>query len=308
MKTAITWKKLDNETSAGHFASAHLVPGYSASQIYVKKIEATKKDPLKAVTLFMLHDIGQYHGRFHAFVEWIRARNPYVTFVFMDFVGHGLSSGTRGHFEKFEYLVNDFYYLLEQFYKNTEKEEKWIVLGHGMGGLVALDMLNRFQDPVGTKINGLILSNFILKFSSLVLKADGSSLFKTMGIKKMFSHSRVLRIFKGAEVLTCPQSILDYEHDPLIIHRPTLNSLSEIQKRMANVYQDSYFLGKPLMLMKSESGVNLLSNGMDYFSKGIKKELLTEKKYSHMKHDLYNEREKESVFEDIMNWMNTYES
>ncbi len=304
----MAWKKLENGISVGHFNSVDSIPGFNCSQVYVKKIEAIDKNPEKAVTLFLLHDIGQYHGRFQSFIEWMRQRNPYVTFVCMDFVGHGLSSGTRGHFEQFDSLVNDFHYLLEQFYKTKENGERWILLGHGMGGLVALDLMNRFQDSVEDKVDGLILSNFILKFSSFLLRTDNISFFENGGISKILSHSRPLRIYRGHEILSCPQAILNYEKDPMVIHRPTLNSIKEIQKRMVNVYHDSYFLSKPLMLIKSESGANLLSNGMDYFSRGIKKGLLMEKKYSLMKHDLYNEREKESVFEDIMNWMNTNEN
>lgn len=308
IRAGINWKKLDENITVGHFLSSNTTPGYNPSQLYVKKIEALEKNSKNAITLFLLHDIGQHHGRFDSLIEWIKQRNSNVTFVSMDFVGHGLSSGTRGHFEQFDYLVNDFHYLLEQFTKKVDQQEKWFVLGHGMGGLVALDLLNRFQDSVENKIDGLVLSNFILKFSSVLLKAEEASLLEKTGIKKLLYRSRPLRIFKGNEVLTCPEAQLNFEQDPLVIHRPTLRSVKEIQKRMANVYQDSYFLSKPLMLLKSESGANLLSNGMDYFSRGIKKELLTEKKYSHMKHDLYNESEKENVFLDILHWMNTNES
>ncbi len=306
----IHWKKLDNKISAGHFTSSDSSAGrsgFNSSQIYVKKYEALKSDVEKEITIFLLHDIGQHHGRFHSFVEWMRENNPGINFIAMDFVGHGLSSGTRGHFEKFDSLVNDFHHLLMQLEKNKQKKEKWIVLGHGMGGLVALDLMNRFQDSVEHKIDGLILSNFILKLQSAFLQFEDQFIDRTL-IKALVGHSRLMKIYKGDEILTTPEDILNYEQDPLVVHRPTLTSIKELQKKMANIYQESYFLGKPLMLMKSEFGTKIESRGIDYFAKGIKKELLTEKKYSHMKHDLYNEREKENVFSDILSWMNTYEN
>lgn len=307
-KNPIRWKKLENNISVGHFLSTNPAPGYNPSQVYVKKYAALKNDSEKQMTIFLLHDIGQYHGRFNSFIKWSREHYPNITFIAMDFVGHGLSSGTRGHFEKFEYLVNDFHYLLTQLEKNdNKKNEKWIVAGHGMGGLVALDLLNRFQDSVEHRIDGLVLSNFILKFPSLFLQLEEQFIEKTV-FKKLISHSRPLRVFKGEEVLSHPEDILSYDQDPLVVHRPTLNSVREVQKKMTNIYQESYFLGKPLMLMKSSSGSPISSNGIDYFAKGIKKDLLTEKKYSLMKHDLYNEREKESAFQDIMNWMKIYET
>ena len=118
-------------------------------------------------------------------------------------------------------------------------------------------------------------------------------------------HLRPLRVLKSEEMLSDPQYALIYEQDPLVVHRPTLITIREVQKKVANIYQDSYFIGKPLMLLKSEKDSIINLNGMEYFAKGIKKELLTEKKYSLMKHDLYNEIDKESVFKDITDWMKT---
>ncbi len=304
--SSMSWKKLDQKISVSHFSSSNPTPGYNPSQIYVKKYEALQSDVKKNVTVFLLHDIGQYHGRFQDFIDWSRKNNPGITFVAMDFVGHGLSSGTRGHFEQFDHLARDFHYFLEH-YEDKTADEKWIIAGHGMGGLVALDLMNQFQDSFGHKIDGLILSNFILKFNSLLLQLEEQPFMSKSGIKKILGHSRPLRILKGESVLTGPDSILNYEQDPLVIHRPTFNSLKEIQKKVSNIYQESYFLGKPLLIMKSDYGDVVSSGGIEYFSKGIKKELLTEKIYSLMKHDLYNEREKEKVYLDIMNWMKLYE-
>lgn len=302
------WKKLENNISITHFSSSASTSGSSSSQVYVKRYEPLNIDPKKKITIFLLHDIGQYHGRFNSLINWTRAKNPGVSFVAMDFVGHGLSSGTRGHFDKFSHLVNDFLHLLKMMEKDLAGNEKWIILGHGVGGLVALDLLNRVPGAAENRIDGLILSNFILKFSSPFLQMEEQLMTFLAGIKKLIAHSRLHRLQRGEEILSSPDDILTYEQDPLVVHRPTLNSIKEIQNKVANIYQDSYFLEKPLMLLQSENGAIGQSNSMDYFARGIKKNLLTEKKYSLMKHDLYNEIEKVRVFEDIMDWMKIYEN
>ncbi|MBC7539104.1 MAG: alpha/beta hydrolase [Bacteriovorax sp.] len=304
----LLWKNLENNISVTNFSSTAQSGGFSSSQIYVKRYEALIKDPKKKITVFLLHDIGQYHGRFNYLINWTRARNPGVSFVAMDFVGHGLSSGTRGHFDKFDQLVSDFLYLLTMMEKDHSENEKWMVLGHGMGGLVALDLLNRIQLTVENRIDGLVLSNFILKITSTFLHLEEQIMAGLGGFKKLIAHSRPHRLNLGEEILSNPDAILKYEQDPLVVHRPTLNSIREIQKKIANIYQDSYFLEKPLMILQSEMGTLVQSNGIDYFAKGIKKNLLTEKKYSLMKHDLYNEIERVRVFEDIMDWMKIYEN
>jgi alpha-beta hydrolase superfamily lysophospholipase len=306
--SGLSWNLLENNVSVGHFSSPNSSTAYGPSQIYIKKYGALKIDPQKNVTLFLLHDICQNHERFQSFVDWTRQNNPGVSIVVMDFAGHGLSSGTRGHFEKFEYLVSDFHCLLTQLDKNSDQHEKWIVLGHGLGGMVALDLMNRFQELAEPRIDGLILSNFILKFDSTLLQFLNNQLVgKNSKFEKIIAQLRPLRLFKGSDILTSSGAILSYEQDPLIVHRPTLISIKEIQKKLSTIYQNSYFLDIPLMLMESQSGELVSKQGFSYFTKGIKKELLTEKKYSLMKHDLYNESDNEIVFEDIKNWMNTNE-
>jgi len=302
---SINWKSLRDGIQIGHFASSNPAVGFGPAHIYVKKF-APKEQGHNGITLFLLHDLCQYHGRFVHFIEWVREHLPGVTCVAMDFVGHGLSSGTRGQFEKFEYLVQDFHNLLD--YSEKKPNEKWIVLGHGMGGLVALDLLNRFQESAGQRIDGMILSNFILKFQSIFLQMEEQILNEKNVFKRILGQTRPARFFLGKDLLSDSLDILTYEQDPLIIHRPTLNSVKELQKKTQNIYQDSYFIDRPLLLLKSEFGNALASEGMDYFCKGIKKELLTEKKYSLMKHDLYNERDKEIVYQDILSWIKSYEA
>lgn len=297
----IIWKKLRAGVSVGSFPSSNPTTGFGQGQLYIKRYESENQtDDL--VTVFLLHDLCQYHGRFIHFIEWMKEHCPSVSFVALDFVGHGLSSGTRGHFEKFDFLVNDFHNLLK--FTPKKKNERWIVLGHGMGGLVTLDFINRFQESAGDKIDGLILSNFILKFQSLFLQMEEQILSEKNILKKIISQTRPARFYVGKDLLTEPLDVLTYEQDPLIIHRPTLNSVKELQYKTQTIYQDSYFIERPVLLLKSEFGTSSSVNGMDYFAKGIKKQLLTEKKYSLMKHDLYNERSKETVYSDIMTWIN----
>lgn len=288
------WKKLENNIQVAQFHSASA----EGSKVYVKKFEALVIDPEKNITLFLLHDVGQYHGRYLSFIEWSREHYPYITFIAMDFVGHGLSSGTRGHIGNFECLVLDFLFLINRCEKTSEKET-WIVVGQGLGGLVALDLANRYQEVVEKKIDGFVISNFILKFSSPFLQ------FKK---NIWLSHTRPLRVLKGQEMLSDPHDILVYEQDPLVCHRPTLITIKEIQEKVTTIYQDSYFLEKPLLLLKSGRDSVINNNGIDYFARGIKKDLLTEKNYSLMKHDLYNEIDKQNVFEDIMTWIKNDEN
>jgi len=298
----LLWKQVAPRISVAHFSSTAKLSGNNSTQVYVKKYEALTNSSEGKMTVFLLHDIGQYHGRFEQLIKWIQERNSSVTFIAMDFVGHGLSSGTRGHFENLDQLVNDFLCLLRTHEKDLSSNEKLLVLGHGMGGLVALESIKRLQSEYKNQVDGLILSNFILKFSSFLLNLESRPIGGPT-LKKLLTHSRPLRTLKGEDVLSCPEAILSYEQDPLVVNNPTLNSLQEIHNGLITIYQHSYFQEKPIMLLNSGLGVFSQTDSIGYFAKGVKKELLTEKKYSLLKHDLYNEIERVVVFEDILSWM-----
>lgn len=291
----LKWKELSGGTSVTHFSS--FLPN---QQIYLKKIMAHKKTK-NPVTVFLFHDLASYHGRFYSLINWFKAHHPEVNFVMMDFLGHGLSSGTRGHIEQFNHLVNDVAHVFRIIEKDPD--EHWIALGHGIGALSLLDLVNRFDETIKNKIDKLVLSNFILNFKSPVMNLQNKLLDK-MPIEAMMKTTRPMEIYRPSEILTHPREQGLYMDDPLIVRKPTFQTFKCIDLKMKSVFQDSYFLDRPTMVLQSVSPY-LLNNGMDSFSKGLKKGLLSEKKYSHLKHDLYNEKDNLSVFNDIAQWIHS---
>jgi alpha-beta hydrolase superfamily lysophospholipase len=290
----LKWKELSGGTSVTHFSS--FLPN---QQIYLKKIKAHKESK-NPVTIFLFHDLASYHGRFYNLMNWFKAHHPYVNFVMMDFLGHGLSSGTRGHIEHFSHLVNDVAHVFRIMEK--ESNEKWIALGQGIGALSLLDLVNRFDDSIKNKIDKLVLSNFILNFNSPLLSIQNRLLEKILPLEGLMRTTRPMEIYLPDKMLTHPREQGIYMEDPLIVRNPTFQTFKCINSKLKNVFQDSYFIDRPTLILQSESPY-LLMSGMDSFSKGLKKGLLSEKKYSNLKHDLYNEKDNFPVFNDIANWI-----
>jgi alpha-beta hydrolase superfamily lysophospholipase len=296
MHNSLNWKVINPSTSIAHFSSAQ-----DGQQIYVKKWHAKAVSNNEKV-VFLFHDICQYHGRFESFIHWIQENDESISFVAMDFVGHGLSSGTRAHFDEFDVLVKDIFYLLNT--EDKKENQEWIILAHGLGGLGILDLVNKYPAQFSSKINALIISNFIFNF-----KANPylNYINKNLSGLNFISRVRLLKIFEGHEITTDNHEATMFEKDSLIVHRPTNASLLALKEKSANVYRDAYFLDWPILVLQSGNDKFLLTQGMDYFLKGIKKTLLTEKHYSNLKRDLYNEKYKELVFKDLLEWINTYE-
>lgn len=293
-KELIKWKELSDGIFVTQFSSR-----LTSQQIYIKKI-AAEKPSADSLTIFLFHDLASYHGRFKKLIKWFKQHHPEITFIMMDFLGHGLSTGTRGHIDNFDELVQDVAKLFRSLEKNPN--DKWIALGHGVGALSLLDLINRTDNETKNKIDKLIISNFVLQFSSPILMMQEKLEQKILLLSDAMKTTRVLEIYHPNEILTHSKEQLNYTEDPLIVRKPTFQTFKSINAKAKSIYQDAYFLDRPTMMLQSSSSY-LFLGGMESFSKGFKKGLLTEKKYSNLLHDLYNERENTEVFKDIAEWI-----
>lgn len=294
VQNKLQWEKINDYESTAHFVS-----NQDEHLIYLKKWQR-KGNGEKEKVIFLFHDVCQYHGRFLSFIKWTQNQDQDVTFVAMDFVGHGCSSGTRGHFDQFDFLVKDVFYFL--FHEEKIENQEWYLVGHGLGGLAILDLLNRYAVNFESKIDGLIISNFIFHFNEIPFMK-----FLSDSLPKFSSRLRLQKIFLGNEITSDYNEAILFEQDALILHRPTFGVLESIKEQSLGVYREAYFLDWPILVMQSGDDKFLMTKGMEFFLMGVKKNLLTEKNYSKLKHDLYNEKDKEQVFNDIIEWIGTHE-
>jgi hypothetical protein len=174
-----------------------------------------------------------------------------------------------------------------------KENQQWFVIGHGLGGLAVLDLLNREAGYFENKIDGLILSNFIFELEEKLIFSLFSSSFP-----KISERLRISKVFLGNSLTNDENEALLFEQDPLIVHRPTWGVVQAIKKQSLNVYRGAYFLNWPILLLQSGADKFLLNKGIEYFVMGVKKNLLTEKSYSNLKHDLYNEKDKNKIIKD----------
>lgn len=286
----LNWDNISNKYSITHLKSVQ------DEQTLYAKMFTNSTHPKKVLCLF--HDLCDSSGEFNQFTQWILDHVSDVKIYTLDYVGHGQSSGTRGHFDDFHNLVIDQLEFLKSI--EIESDQDLYLIGHGLGGLVTIDLYNKFSSQLKVKPKGLILSNFIFYFDHLILK---SNLYKKLLAKKSTSHLRLIKAFEFHKLTGNQTRIHDLCLDPLFVHRPTLVSLNELRSKSKVIYQDSYYIDLPVYIAWSDNDPYLLKNGINYFLKGIKKEYLSEKNYSFMKHDLYNETDSVQFYEDIKVWI-----
>lgn len=290
------WCEIGNNQSICQVAAT-----WESHYIYLKNWTSNLKNDDADTVLILLHDIGHYGESFSSFISWYTEKNKKTDIFTIDCIGHGLSTGTRGHVDDFETYIND---LLKAFNQINFKDKKVFILGHGMGGLLAIDLYNRFSHQLSFKINGLVLTSFMLNFETIVLKFNLSK-FLT---KSAFKRLKISNFFEPSILTSSSEKSIGFAQDPLIVHRPSVGLISELKDKTQSIYQDAYYLDIPVFVAWSENDYYLNKIGMNYFVKGVKKELLFEKKYSLMKHDLYNEMDSQAFFEDLFKWITNYEN
>jgi len=268
--------------------------------IYVKNWTAHLPVEEIKSNIILLHDIGHYGESFSNFINWIKAKNKNIAIYTIDCIGHGLSTGTRGHVDEFETYISD---LLRAFKNINFHNREVFVLGHGMGGLMAIDLYNRYSHHLNFKLQGLILTSFIMKYDQFLLNANWSKMLANGFFKRL----KINNFFEPNLLTNFQEAGIAFAQDPLVVHRPSLGLVRELKEKSLSIYQDAYYLDVPIFVAWSENDHYLNKLGMNYFVKGVKKELLFEKKYSLMRHDLYNERDSLTFFEDLLNWILKHE-
>jgi alpha-beta hydrolase superfamily lysophospholipase len=112
--------------------------------VHVERWDAT--EPRRLVAL--VHGYGEHIGRYAHVAEALVARG--ATVVGPDHVGHGRSEGERALVTDFERVVDD----LREVVTDTRGALPVVMVGHSMGGLIAIRYAQRYADELA----GLVLS------------------------------------------------------------------------------------------------------------------------------------------------------
>ena len=113
-------------------------------RVYVRRWRAEM--PTRVVVL--VHGYGEHIGRYGHVAESLAARGS--TVVGPDHVGHGHSGGERALIPSFEPIVDD----LRMVVRETRGELPVVMIGHSMGGLIAMRYAQRYRADLA----GLVLS------------------------------------------------------------------------------------------------------------------------------------------------------
>jgi acylglycerol lipase len=240
--------------------------------------------------VLVLHGYAEHSGRYRELAHSLVPSGIAVTAV--DLRGHGRSDGQRGYVRKFEYYHDDARSALG----TLGRDAPVIVLGHSLGGLLALDWIIS-DHPL---IAGLVLSS---PFLELTNKASSLSRMATRLVAKLTPSMAVKSPLVGLGLSRDKDIVANYTRDPMVFSTINVRWLSEVMHAQDRVraYRS---LPCPLMFIYGSADQVAAPRASSMLAQQInapRKDILCrEGAY----HEVLNELDRTHLHSEIGDWIN----
>ena len=273
---------------------------YSLAQspsVYYYKLNTFKlRDSSKdEITLVLLHDLHSHHESFNPLIDGLIESNEEYGFLSIDFLGHGLSNGTRGQLGEFDRIAGHLDKILE---KEKRNDSKVILLGDGIGASLLIGYLQKQDKYLKDNLKGCIIIN--PKFTYGFSMPDWAKYIFNK-VSKNIENIRVPLneinlFFNGSEELKHLPA-----DDPLILKSVPLSVLFELEKYISTLKGSHYFLDIPLLFLLSRKENEKNLQKVEQFYKGIPSNKKRLEYY--LSTNFYDNNILNKITDDIHNWV-----
>lgn len=245
--------------------------------------------------VIIAHGFAEHGGRYAHVAARLVAEGVAVRAA--DHRGHGLSGGKRTSVVRFDDYVDDLATVVESA-RREWAPRRVILLGHSMGGLIALRLAVRANVP----FDGLVVS------APAACPRDVSRLTLMVGraLSRLAPNTGVLRLPLN-RISRDPAVVDAYNHDPLVFRTPIRARLgAEMLSAMDRVDAGLPGLRTPLLVMQGTAD-GLVDPGCGphvYERAGATDKTL--KMYDGLWHEIFNEPERDHVLDDLATWVGAH--
>ena len=246
--------------------------------------------------MVIVHGLGEHSGRYLALADHLADLG--FSLWIPDLRGHGKSGGDRGHVDAFDDYTRDVREFLDIARTGKSSETPVFLLGHSMGGLVAILAALGHQEM----INGLVLSSPALgvaaplpavkKFAVTCL----ARLFPRLGIKNELDPQNVSRD---------PEIVKQYIADPLVHDRVSTNWFIQFIGTIEKAFDRAADLQLPILIQAAGEDRLVNTHAVEAFFEKLTLPDRTLKVYRDLYHEIYNETEpdREKVIAALTTWL-----
>jgi alpha-beta hydrolase superfamily lysophospholipase len=246
--------------------------------------------------MVIAHGLGEHSGRYSNVIERLLSRGLSVWIP--DHRGHGQSGGPRGHVLNFYQYLADLRAMVELASRDRRGQDKCFLLGHSMGGLIALDFVQRFPEL----IDGVLVSSPALGIAVKVPVAkriSGSILSWLWPGLTMGNGLDVTKISHD------PAVVRAYVDDPLVHERVSTRFFTEFVAAMEAVNRQAASIRKPILMQVAGEDHLVSANAAEQFFEKLAAPDKTLHVYEGLYHEIFNEAadQREPVLKDLENWL-----
>ena len=238
--------------------------------------------------VLLVHGLAEHMDRYAHVVEALNNAGWSVTAV--ELRGHGKSEGKRGHVDRWEQYLDDVRAAAATI------DGPLVLLGHSMGGLVALDLA---INGLPNGIEGIVLSdpNVAVAIEAPALKVMGAKVLSRLLPRLSLANEL------DAKLICRHQPVVDrYLADPLVYSTITPRWFTEMIRSQERVVANATRYETPLLMLLGEGDAICDWKASAALARNWGGEAHTIT-YPELFHEIFNEVEGEQVIRDMIAWL-----
>jgi acylglycerol lipase len=245
--------------------------------------------------VIIVHGFGEHSGRYEHVARRLVAAG-YATYA-LDHRGHGRSAGQRAVIDRVDDAVAD----IDQVVTLAGDAQPGLpvfMLGHSMGGLLAVEYALEHQD----RLAGLLLSGALA-----ALDAAPAPARLMARMLSMVAPTAGMVALDASLISRDPQVVAAYRSDPLVHHGKlparTVAELMAAGRRFPDRVPE---ISVPTLIMYGSEDRLCPPSGSVMLGDRIGAADVTIKPYEGLYHEILNEPERETVLDDVCAWLDAH--
>jgi alpha-beta hydrolase superfamily lysophospholipase len=251
------------------------------------------ENPLARANILLVHGFGEHSGRYEALVAHLLGRGYAVTTY--DHRGHGKSAGLYGHVDRFSQYEDDLDFMVSKLVAR-DGANKLFLIGHSMGGLVVLRYLTKQPQA----ISGAAISAPLIEIAA---KVPAHKLLIAKVSAALAPRLRMANEIDPAVLSRDAEIGRAYAADPLVGKLVSTRWFAEALKAMDELKVKAPQITLPVLVMHGGEDrlANVEATKNLFASIGSTDKRL--KVYEGYYHELFNEPEKQEIYERLADWL-----
>jgi alpha-beta hydrolase superfamily lysophospholipase len=242
--------------------------------------------------LLLVHGYAEHSGRYEAMAEWFALRGAAIHAY--DHRGHGRSGGPRCHVGRFDEFVDDLLGVLGSI-RAQHPELPLTLVGHSMGALITLACLTEHQPQVANAVT-----------SGAALSLGAVSPVRVALARVLRRALPRLSIGSGLDpqgLSRDPEVVRRYLADPLVYRTMTTSLGAELLAAAPRTAARAGQVAVPLLMLHGEADPLCAVAGSRGFHAGLTSKGSALRVYPGLRHEIFNEPERETVWQDLATWL-----